>query len=90
MKRLISILLFLFLIFNAEAQKVFSTQHSYQADIKVYVVDKEYQADKKIYFVDRQYQADLIVYFTDKAYKAGWKKNQKKQLLYRALLRGRI
>lgn len=95
------------------AQKVYSVDHDYQADIKVYVVDKDYradlivyktdhsyraksnenkgiwyfcptqsQADKKIFFVDKEYRADLKVYFTDKEYRAGWKKNDKKHLMY--------
>lgn len=44
--------------------------------------DRAYQADKKIFFVDHEYQADLKVFFTDKEYRAGWKKNEKKHLLY--------
>ena len=32
--------------------------------------------------VDHEYQADLKVYFTDKEYRAGWKKNDKKPLMY--------
>ena len=43
---------------------------------------KEYQADKKVFFVDHEYQADLKVYFTDKEYRAGWRKNDKKPLMY--------
>lgn len=43
---------------------------------------KEYQADKKVFFVDHEYQADLKVYFTDKEYRAGWKKDDKKPLMY--------
>lgn len=96
------------------AQKMFSVDSQYQADVKVFVVDKEYQADiivyrtdkqyrakanenkgiwyfcdrayqadKKIFFVDKEYQADLKVFFTDKEYRAGWRKNDKKHLLYR-------
>lgn len=47
-----------------------------------YICPREYQADKKIFFVEREYQADLKVFFTDKEYLAGWKKNDKKPLLY--------
>ncbi|WP_369809682.1 DUF6150 family protein [uncultured Duncaniella sp.] len=43
---------------------------------------RQYQADKKVFFVDREYQADLKVFFTDKEYRAGWKKNDKKPLMY--------
>ena len=98
---------------TALAQKVYSTDYKYQADVNVFVTDREYKADlvvfktkhsynakanenkgiwyfikhqydadKKIYFVDHEYQADLIIYFTDKEYKAGWKKNDKKHLMY--------
>lgn len=54
---------------TASAQKVYSTDRQYQADVKVFVVDHEYQADLK-------------VYFTDKEYRAGWKNNDKKPLMY--------
>lgn len=95
------------------AQKVYSVDHDYQADVKVFVVDKDYradlivyktdkshrakanenkgiwyfcstpsQADKKVFFVDKEYRADLKVFFTDKEYRAGWKKNDKKHLMY--------
>lgn len=98
---------------TAYAQKIYSVNHEYQADVKVFVVDKEYQADlvvyrtdkeyrakasenkgiwyicpkayqadKKVYFTDKEYQADLKIYFTDKEYKAGWKKADKKPLMY--------
>lgn len=98
---------------SASAQKVYSTDYKYQADVNVFVTDREYKADlvvyktkhsynakanenkgiwyftkhqydadKKIYFVDHEYQADIIIYFTDKEYKAGWKKNDKKYLMY--------
>lgn len=40
------------------------------------------QADKKVFFVDKEYRADLKVFFTDKEYRAGWKKNDKKHLIY--------
>lgn len=114
MKRLfLSILLFSSLALCATAQKMYSVDSQYQADIKVYVTDKEYRADlvvfktdkeyraksnenkgiwfftnrsfkadKKLYFVEHEYQADLIIFFTDKEYRAGWKKNDKKPLLY--------
>lgn len=98
---------------GGEAQKIYSVDNRYQADVKVFVVDHEYQADlvvyktdknyrakksenkgiwfftpnvyqadKKVFFVDYEYQADLKVYFTDKEYRAGWKKNDKKPLMY--------
>ena len=47
-----------------------------------YFTDSQFRADKKIFFVDHEYQADLVVFFTDKEYRAGWKKNEKKHLLY--------
>lgn len=47
-----------------------------------FFTEGQYQADKKIYFVDHAYQADLKVYFTDKEYRAGWKKADKKHLMY--------
>lgn len=40
------------------------------------------QADKKIFFVDKESRADLKVFFTDIEYRAGWRKNDKKHLMY--------
>jgi hypothetical protein len=58
------------LVFNiANAQKIYSVDAEYKADVKVYVVDAEYKADLKIYFVDAEY-------------KAGWKNASKKSLIY--------
>lgn len=47
-----------------------------------YFCDSKYKADKTVYFTDREYKADLKVFFTDKKYRAGWKKPEKKHLLY--------
>lgn len=49
---------------------------------KIYSVEYEYQADIKVFVVDAEYKADLIVYKTDKENRAGWKKNDKKPLMY--------
>lgn len=66
---------------------VFKTDKEYRARANEnkgiwYFTDKSYRADKKVFFVDYQYQADLKIYFTDSEYRAGWKKNDKKPLLY--------
>jgi hypothetical protein len=53
----------------AFGHKIYSTNHQYQADIKVFVVDSEYRAD-------------LVVYKTDKEYRAGWKNKEKQPLMY--------
>lgn len=47
-----------------------------------FITDRAYRADMKVFFVDREYQSDLKVFFTDKEYRAGWKKNEKKPLMY--------
>ena len=68
------------------AQKIYATDHEYQADVKVYVVDYAYQADLlvyvedheyqakgnegKWYFVEQEYQADVKVYFVEQEYQA--------------------
>lgn len=49
------------------AQKVYSVDHDYQADVKVFVVDKDYRAD-------------VIVYKTDKIHRA--KANENKGIWY--------
>ena len=57
------------------AQKIFSVNHDYQADVKVFVVDAEYKADLVVYKTDKEYRAKKgenkdIWYITDKAYRA--------------------
>lgn len=47
---------------------------------KVFSVDRQYQADLKVFVVDHEYQADLIVYKTDKDYKA--KRNENKGIWF--------
>lgn len=47
-----------------------------------FFTERRYNADKKVFFVDHEYQADLVVYFTDREYRAGWKKPEKRYLLY--------
>ena len=66
---IIFIVAFFFNLLNAQAQKVYTVDATYKADIKVFVVSSAYQADLKIYFVSSAYQA-------------GWKKVSKKYLLY--------
>lgn len=63
---------------DANAQKVYSVNYEYQADVKVYVVKNEYQADAREnkgiwYFTKYSYQADKKVYFTDYEYRADLK-----------------
>ena len=60
MKTLFSILfvLFLFLVpFSVSAQKVFSCNHSYEADVKVFVAKHTYEADLLVYRVKHSYEA---------------------------------
>lgn len=57
------------------AQKIYSEDKEYRADVKVFVVDKEYQADLVVYKTDRDYLAKKsenkgIWYFTDAEYRA--------------------
>ena len=52
-----------------QAQKVYSVDYDYQADVKVYVVNYDYQADLKIFFVDYNYQA-------------GWRENSKQHFMW--------
>ena len=78
--------------------KVYVTDYKYDADLVVYkcsykydatgnnglwyFCDYKYDAKKKIYFVDYKYDADLVIYFTDYKYDAGWRKQEKKHLMY--------
>lgn len=57
------------------AQKIYSVDHEYQADVKVFVVDAEYRADLIVYRTDRAYNAKDdenkgIWFFTEKPYQA--------------------
>ena len=78
--------------------KVFVADYQSRADLSVFKVDYESRvgendgnwffvdyasrADKKIFFVDYASQADIIIFFTDYSSRAGWKKKEKKHLLY--------
>lgn len=57
------------------AQKIYSIDHEYQADIKVFVMDSEYQADLIVYKTDKEYRAKVsenkgIWYICPQKYKA--------------------
>lgn len=57
------------------AQKIFSVDHEYQADVKVFVVDAEYKADLIVYKTDKDYKAKAnenkgIWYFCSRQYQA--------------------
>ena len=78
--------------------KVFVVEYESQADLVVYktkyrsevsgndglwhFVDYASQAQKKIFFVKYASQADLLIFFTPYKSKAGWRKNEKKHLMY--------
>lgn len=47
-----------------------------------YFTDKSYNADKKIYFAGSEYAADLKIFFVDREYKSGWRKDDKKHMMY--------
>ena len=49
---------------TVSAQKVYSTDRQYQADVKVFVVDHEYQADLIVYKIDKDYRAKKSEYYT--------------------------
>ena len=49
---------------------------------KIYSVDKDYKADVKVFVVNSDYKAELKIYFVESAYKAGWKNKSKIHLMY--------
>jgi len=57
MKTNLFCLFFILNLSSITAQKIYSTNQPYKADIKVFVVENEYQADLKVFFVDYKYQA---------------------------------
>ncbi len=78
----------LFFSQNVEAQRVFETDYSSQADLDVFIVDYESQCDLKVYYVDYSSQAsndglwhmadyasqaDVKVFFVDYASQADLK-----------------
>lgn len=85
-EHVVLLLLFVAVPLSSMAQNVYSTAHSYQADVEVYVVDHEYQADLlvykvdheyqakgnegKWYFVEQEYQSDVNIHFVDHEYQA--------------------
>ena len=78
--------------------KVFVVDYESQADLVVYktkyrsevsgneglwhFVEYASQSQKKIFFVKYASQADLLIFFTPNKSKAGWRKNEKKHLMY--------
>lgn len=67
-------------------QRIYSVDHDYQADLKVFVVDAEYKADLVVFKTDNEYRAKKeenkgIWFFTDKSYRA----NKKSFLLTKSL-----
>lgn len=73
---LIAVLMFVNSLINSinmSAQKIYSVDHEYQADVKVFVVDAEYKADLVVYRTDKEYRAKKeenkgIWFITDRAY----------------------
>ena len=88
MKYLI-LIIFFFVTPLIKAQKVFSVNKDYKADIKVFVVSSDYKADLLVYkvssdykavenngkwfFTDADYKADKKIYFVNSAYKSDLK-----------------
>jgi hypothetical protein len=61
---------------TTNAQKVYSVDSQWQADVKVYVVDSVWQADLSVYKVDSQWD------FTDSEWQAEWENKSKIHLMY--------
>lgn len=90
MKKLFTFLLIFSAVFflkqNVTAQKVFSCDSKYDAQVKVYVADSKYDADLCVnkcssqydatgneglwFFVNSKYDADKLIYFVDSKYDA--------------------
>ncbi len=79
--------------------KVFVSQYKSDADLVVYETKWKSEAtdnsgiwyfckyksdaDRKIYFCDYKSDADIVIYFSKYKSDAGWKKNEKKHLMYK-------
>ena len=89
MKLLILGTFFILTIATTKAQKIYSVDKDYKADIKVFVVSSDYKADLLVYkvssdykagdndgkwfFTKAHYKADKKIYFVEVAYKADLK-----------------
>ena len=58
MRTILSFIAFACILMNASAQKIYSVDSRYDADIKVYVVDSRYDADLLVYKCDSRYDAE--------------------------------
>ena len=58
MKNLFLPILLLLISCSVRSQKIYSSDKSYQADLKAFVVKHEYQADLKVFKVKHPYQAE--------------------------------
>ena len=77
---------FLFLSLVSNAQKIYSCDSKYDADVKIFEVESKYSADLLVYksdsrydakgneglwyFTESRYDADKLVYFTESKYDA--------------------
>ena len=57
MKKLILVATFIITITSISAQKVYSVDSEYDADVKIYVVNSKYDADLLVYKVNSEYDA---------------------------------
>ena len=73
MKLFILVAFFILTIPTSKAQKIYSVDKDYKADVKVFVVSSDYKADLLVYKVSSDYKAgnnDGKWFFTSAAYKA--------------------
>ncbi len=75
MKKILLALVMGMMCSAAHAQKIYSTDRAYEADVKVFVTDKEYKADLIVFETDKDYRAKAsenkgIWFFTDRPFQA--------------------
>ena len=78
MNKLLLIILGSIFCLASHAQKVFSVDREYQADLVVFKTDKRYEASQKEnkgvwFFTNAGYEADKKLFFVDQEYKADLK-----------------
>lgn len=77
--------------------RVYETQYKSEADLLVFkaaykvptgdnrgmwfFTDTRSIADKRVYFTDNRNDADIVIFYTPYASEAGWRNQQKKQLM---------
>ena len=85
MKKIILIASILLVITKITAQKVYSVNSEFDADVKIFVLNSEFDADLLVYKVKSEFDAGKNNgkwFFTKSEFDAKWRDNSKMYLMY--------